>query len=201
MKEIDSKKLDVVYDHYKDSFVCSRNYNKLRESLFNYVLIIIFLQFLQISLSAQYLELSNAVLQKQIGVNLALNKELINGFLWFLLFSFSFKYFQANVLVNRHYHYLHKLENKIDKIVGEKDFITREGKNYLESYPLFSDWAHTIYTWIFPFLLLAVASFKMFFCVALDKQSAFALHVGSFFLLGIYISTILYLIAIHKNSD
>ncbi len=200
MKDTDSKKLEVLYDHYKDTSLQVIELNKYRERLFVYVLAIIFLQFVQISFSTKFVDLSNALLQKQIGINFELGQELLNGFLWFLLFSISFRYFQNNVLVNRLYSYLHKLEEKMGKLASDSNFITREGKNYLNGYPAFSDWAHFVYTWLFPLLLLTVASIRMFFCRFFDNQSPLSLHIGGFFLLTIYISTILYMVAVHQKS-
>ncbi|MCK4554512.1 hypothetical protein KAU19_06180 [Candidatus Parcubacteria bacterium] len=194
------KKFDILYDHYKETFSYVREYLKNREKLFVFALIVVFLQFLQISFSDQYIQVFSSFVEKQFNLNFIFNKEFLNGVLWFLLFSISLRYFQTNVLINRQYGYLHSLEDKLCDQAEDKNFISREGQGYLKDYPAFSDWAHIIYTWVFPILLIFVALVKIVLEHTLKEKFSCSLFLGDIFFIAICITTILYLVHIHKKK-
>ena len=191
--------LEILYDHYKDTFSYTREYLKERERLFAFVLGVIFLQFLQISFVDQYLEAFNIFVEKKLGFNFAFSKEFLNNFLWFILFSTSLRYFQINTLINRQYNYLHSLEDKLCQESGDKDFIRREGRMYLKKYPIFLNWVHFLYTWVFPVILIIVALIKVILEVALENKYSLSLFIGELFFIAICITTILYLVNIHTK--
>ena len=196
----EDKKLEILHDHYKDSFSYLYGYIKQREKLFVFVLVVIFLQFLQISFSDQYIEAFNAFIEQKINFNFLVGKGFLNNILWFLLFSISLRYFQTNVLINRQYDYLHGLEERICTKTGEEKYISREGKQYLENYPLFSDWVHFVYTWIFPILLILVSLTKITLEIFMENKCSFSLLMGGIFFVAVLVTTILYLLQIHKGK-
>jgi hypothetical protein len=57
--------------------------------------------------------------------------------------------------LERQYDYIHELEVVLQQHVHEA--FRREGDAYLEQYPRFLDWAHFLYTVVFPLLLCIVA--------------------------------------------
>ncbi len=143
----------------------------------------------------------NDFLNFKFGLNLKLDLAIIGNIAWFLLLIFTIRYFQVAVFVERQYSYVHKIEESLNKESGE-DIITREGKSYLDRYPIFSDWMWTLYTIIFPLLLLAISATKIYgeikaACISGLSLSSF-LNVIIFILLSI--SIILYLIMIHKKQ-
>lgn len=196
----EEKKLEILYDHYKDSFLHVLGYLKQRERLFVLVLIVIFMQFLQISNSGQYLGVFNSFIEKQFNLSFVFSEKFLNNIFWFLLFSISLRYFQINVLINRQYNYLHFLEDKICKKSGDKNFIRREGLEYLDNYPIFSNWAHIIYTWVFPILLIVIASIKIIIEIIQEEKYLGSLLIGGTFFLAVCISTILYIKNVHQKE-
>jgi hypothetical protein len=193
------KTLEVLYDHYKDSFSYVSKYLQQRERIFVVVLVIVFLQFLQISFAEQYLEAFNAFVEQRFDLAFVFSQSVLNNLLWFLLLSTSLRYFQVNILINRQYDYIHELEEKLSKIADTEGFIQREGYGYLKDYPLFLDWVHMLYTWIFPLLLILVSVTKIASEVVLTKQFSWSLLVSIIFFLIIIITSILYLVHIHKK--
>lgn len=194
----EDKLLEIIYDHYKDTCNLTKESVKYREKLLVYLLIIIFLQFVQISLASNFLETVNSAIQSQIGINCKIGNDLVEGFLWFLFFSFSLRYFQSNIYINRLYSYSHILEGKINQYTT-KGFITREGQEYLKNYPKFLDWINFVYTWTLPIFLIILSSIKVYLSI-ITKSSIVTLHISILFLIGTLISIVLYLLAIHKNS-
>ncbi len=67
---------------------------------------------------------------------------------------------QTVVFIERQYKYIHQTEEHLNNLLGE-EIVAREGKYYLSKYPLFSDWAWTSYTIIFPSLLIMISLYKI----------------------------------------
>lgn len=196
----EEKALDILYDHYKDSFSYVSKYLLQRERIFAIVLVVVFLQFLQFSFAEQYLAAFNTFVERQFDFAFIFNQSFLDSLLWFLLLSTSLRYFQINILINRQYSYIHSLEEKISKKTGTENFIQRESQGYLQDYPLFLDWVHVLYTWVFPILLIVVAVTKIALEVTAAKQLSWSLTVSGIFFLLIIITSILYLAHIHKKS-
>ncbi len=191
-----TQKLDITYDHYKDSFQNTLLYLKQRERLFLALLVIIFVQFLEISVAQKSTEALNAFLENQLHYNFAFNEHFLNILVWFLLFAVSLKYFQSNILINKNYNYLHLLEDRLSKIAGEEDFIAKEGKHYNKSYRLFSEWTHIVYTWIFPLILIGVILIQ----IIKDFDCTTNGVLSGIFFVAIFVNTIFYLIALHQKN-
>jgi hypothetical protein len=96
--------------------------------------------------------------------------------------------------VERQYSYIHKVEEKLNKELGEK-VITREGEDYLYKYPLFSNWMGLLYTIVFPLLLLVISGTKI--VTELRHDWSINLFLDCTFFLLLAISIILYLIMLH----
>lgn len=196
----EEKRLEILYDHYKDSFTYIQEYLKRREKLFIFILVVISLQFLQIYSSEQSVGALNAFLEKQFNFSFILSKEFVSILLWFFLFSISLRYFQINILISRQYNYVHSIEDKLCLKSEDKNFISREGREYLKNYAYLSNWAHIIYTWVFPILLLLVAFIKIILSIIIRESPYWNLVISGIFFIAICITTILYLIDIHPKN-
>lgn len=190
--------LEVLNDHYKDTCERIRENVGMRDRLFLFVLVVIGLHFFQVSDRDQSSQALISLLKEHAGFQITVNVDVLTAVLWFFLLSIVVRYFQANVYVNRQYDYLHGLEKQFEKLLGHA-LISREGAGYLSKYPRFSDWMHFIYTWAFPVLLLVTVVYKI--CVDWSGWErvigAYAFSFISF--LMIVVSTILYLIFLHKK--
>lgn len=197
-----SEKISIIYDHYKDTCSIVREGVKRRDRLMLFVILALgFFAFQTIFPMASNVAV-NDFLNFKFGLNINLDLSIIGNVAWFFLLIFTIRYFQAAVFIERQYIYIHKLEDSLNKTSGE-NVITREGKSYLDKYPIFSDWMWTLYTIIFPSLLLVVSAAKIIgeikiVCANRLSLSPF-LNVIAFVLLAI--SIIFYLILIHKKSE
>jgi hypothetical protein len=149
--------LEVLHDHYKESFSYIRDREKQRDRLFLIVLGLLTLIAVEILYPADFdgalgrFELSGA----QVDIS-SLPLAAILGSSWMFTFALSLRYCQVCINVERQYEYLHGLEEKISKQFGDAQLYSREGKSYLEDYPLFSDWAWICYVFIFPLIVVLV---------------------------------------------
>jgi len=113
----------------------------------------------------------------------------MRGMVWFILLSLTIRYYQTTVLIERQYAYLHKLGEELADFFPGAIAFTREGKSYLENYPKLSDWAHTLYTWVFPVLLLIFVTAK----IRIEYQRSLAWVISLVFCLMVWVTTYLYL--------
>lgn len=192
----EDKKLDVLFSHYNSSYTIVNDSIKIREKMLLLIIILIGIQFFQISDPDSTTKATSSFLKMKLGIDFFIDKQSITATLWFSLLACVIRYYQINIYINRLYNYIHKLENKFVKFLDKGD-IDREGKSYLKNYPIFSNWIHFIYTWAFPILLLLVTVFKIYNDFPGYKYIKISYIISSMFFLFIWISTILYLISLH----
>lgn len=194
-------KISLLYDHYKETCSTISDAIKRRDRLM--LLIVVTLGFF--AFQTIFPEVSDTIvndfLHFKFGLSPKFNLAVIGNVVWFLILIFTTRYFQVSIYIERQYKYIHQIEDKLNKILGD-ELITREGKNYLKKYALFSNWMWALYTIIFPLLLLSVVLTKIFTelrLVCTDGWSySLFLDTASFFFLAI--SVTLYLLMIHRTS-
>lgn len=163
MTATDDTKLQILHEHYNLTCDSVKEQIKRRDWLMVYVVVFLVFQFFQISDPSQ---VSNAVLafaKNSYGIEISINRQTLEAILWFSLLAGLIRYYQTSIFINKQYKYLHHLENQFSKYFGE-NVLTREGKNYLEKYPLFSDWLHIVYSWVYPVFLICVLTYSIFSC-------------------------------------
>ncbi len=191
----------ILYDHYKDTHSGLLSAIKKRERTMLYVVLML-AAFGFYAFSPTYSsEALSGFLLSQYGLNTIINFNLLGSIIWFLLLVFSLRYFQVSVFIERQYEYLHVLEDKINKKLGE-EVITREGKSYLADYPKFSDWVWLMYTVLFPAILLLVAMCKVVY-EWIDTGLTFSWYttLNTTFFIFLAVTILLYLLKIHASSE
>lgn len=168
------KRLEVLHDHYKETFARQREMEAVRDRLFLWVIGL----FALLSLEIGYPAAIGASLGK-IGVagaeiNLqALPLPALLNATWVLTLAIALRYCRAAIHIDRQYDYIHMLERNISPILrdsqrkaGEtvppplldEDIYQREGTVYLRGYPLLLNVAWIAYVIIFPIILLVATS-------------------------------------------
>lgn len=189
-------KINIIHEHYKETFSVISETIKRRDRLMIFVVVILgFFAFQSVSpiLSNQIV---TELLSFKFGLNLKVDLSIIRNVIWSFLLIFSIRYFQVAVFIERQYTYIHQLEDKLNKEMGD-ELITREGKSYLHEYPWFSNWIYYLYTLVFPLLLLVVSGYGL--VKGFDEMCSVSSNEIFDFLiyLLLVISTILYLGVIH----
>lgn len=190
----DDAKLQVLHDHYKDTFSYTRDHIKSRDRFFLYALIILTLQFFQISSPSESSQALTSFIEKTIGFKLSIDEGFISSLLWFGLLSVVVRYFQTTVTVERQYAYVHKLEDVLSSLTGGDKLISREGHAYSTERPVFTQWMQVVYTWFFPSLLLATTLIKIIIEFPPKGQADVFYGFSVGFWVLIWVTTILYLL-------
>lgn len=189
-------KLQILAEHYKNTFNFLQDTLKKRDRLFLGILCILILMLFQLYTPQEASNLISQFIANKLNITTQMNLLFVQSIIWFSLLSITLKYFQSVVFIERQYSYIHKLEEQLSNEYGEKAF-TREGASYLKDYPIFLNWASSLYTIFFPVILLIISVSKIISeCKTLGFKPILVWFNVAFFLF-IKISVILYLIVLH----
>jgi len=154
----DEKKIEILYDHYKDTFENQKSYLLKRNYYTLICLGLIATLSFQMSNPDESSVISTELIRKNIG-DIKIDFSYINNVLTFTLLWVVIMYYQINLLIEKIYKYIQEIENKLSKEMKPFE-ISREGKTYLDHYPLLSEVVHRIYTIGFPLTLICVSVIK-----------------------------------------
>jgi uncharacterized integral membrane protein len=158
------KQLEILHDHYKETFARIREVEKSRDRLFLWVIGL----FVLLSLEIGYPAAIGGALGK---VSIAGGEFDLQGLplpalltaTWVLTLAIALRYCQATVFVARQYPYLHMLEENISPLIRDDksgppaldaNIYRREGKVYLSEYPLLLNVAWIAYVFVFPVIVI-----------------------------------------------
>jgi hypothetical protein len=109
----------------------------------------------------------------------------------FLLFHYAS--FKAFIILSS--------ENILAQHYPETKVFTREGKSYLNQYPLFSSWVWFIYTILFPIFIIFSVIMRCISEIGEMQSTEMVNQIIDYFCyLVIIISSILYILRLHKKS-
>lgn len=186
------KKIDILYDHYKESNILIQNTRKDRNKYFLYLFLIMSFNLIFLIYPNEILEIFNQFLQKEYSITSSIIYVIIQSSCWLLITHLLIQYLRSSVNIERQYDYISRLENEIGKIIKTKEF-DREGKDYLKDYPLILDILDFYYKRIVPVIILFLNGVKLFFeyinsvCLFLKVVDSIC-YVVIFFLILLYLS-------------
>lgn len=160
------KRVELLHDHYKDTFQHVLEHWKMRNRLFAAILVVLALLLFQFT-SPNVLEaLANSYIIEQVkherpAGGVLVDFRFITTVLWFILAYLLVQYYQRSILVERLYIYVARTERRISRHLGP-GFVSRESEFYQEARPTFLKSVALLYRWVFAALLLAVVLAKIF---------------------------------------
>lgn len=161
VREMGDTKLEVLAEHYSNTFSAIQAGLKKRDKLFASMLILLFVMLIQLYAPTESSDFIAKLIAEKLESDEQVNFIYVQSALWFILVAASVKYFQTVVLINRQYDYIHSLESIIS-IEYEGQAFTREGAAYLKNYPAFLNWASFLYTVFFPAIFVVITAAKIF---------------------------------------
>lgn len=190
--------IEYYYDHYKDSFEQVKLHLKNRDRLFIFAAIALFASIF-ISFNPAYIQdKSNAIGKLQLGIDLDLTFYAINSIVLFFSLWLLLRYYQTVLIIENLYLYLRNVEDNLCSLISDYK-IDREGKSYLNSYPILKSCIHSFYSIVFPALVIIFILTKGYLEI-FDESLSIPLIALVFDILSIVIiiiMTFLYLSWIH----
>lgn len=148
---------EKLCDHYHDTCSIQAETVEKRNRLFFLLLVGVGLFTINLTDSSTAAEILSKIVETSYGVSVSKNLGTLNSLLWLIVAGMSVRYFQVSVQIERQYSYIHRIEVELNNYFKDSAAFTREGKSYISNYPMFSNWLHIVYTWVFPLMLGSVA--------------------------------------------
>lgn len=152
-------KLELLYDHYKETYEILTHQIKQRDKMFVLSFIFSCVALLFAFDPAEYRNLLFGYIYDQFSIDLSSQFFVLQTFLWIVLLYVTLRYSQAFVNIERTYSYLDSLERKIHEL-SQAEF-DREGGHYARNFSLPSKYANYVYKFIFPVISVMIAVVKI----------------------------------------
>ena len=151
--------LEVLYDHYKDTFEQQKGYLAKRNHL-TVLLMILAILLIGLIFDPKYISCKlNTVIKAQVS-NLVFDLEFVNTGLIIAFFWFSLQYYMVVLQIEKMYKYLDQCETSL--CAGYTGFkINREGAYYLRSYPWMKTLADKFFVLGIPIGFIALSVCKI----------------------------------------
>lgn len=184
-------KLTVLSGHYKDTQKIGEANVKNRDRTFLLILVLLAVMAFQFFSPQSSSSVISQIVKNQLELDTAISMNYVSSLIWFSLFAITIRYFQIVINLEKHYNYIHDLERILAKEYAGKAF-TREGRSYLQDYPIFSSWLHVVYRFIFPILLVAGVAIKIVSEWKVREAVTLPLGLNTLICLMLIVSTCLY---------
>ena len=191
-------KLELLYDHYKETFKTIQDSICLRNKYFVILFLVMSLQFLFSVSPDSISSLIICLFKSKYEYDISGQLSIIQCFIWIILLYYTVRYYQLTVYIERQYNYIHTLESNISGIIETK--FDRESTNYLENYPKMNILIDIIYKWIFPLLYSLIILIKIVIEIK-STYLTFSLVLDIIISLCCLFLTILYFIFLHPKKS
>ena len=148
------EKLEIIYDHYKESYALSREALVRRNKDFAILCILEAVSFLFVADPSDAMNIVNTSINTSLGASLEFGTSVIRTSLWLFLTFFLIKYVQDTMYVERQYKYIGNLEKCISSELEEA--LSRESNSYAEKYPAVLNIIDFFYKTFCPLLFVAI---------------------------------------------
>ena len=194
-------KVELLYDHYKETFSIIKDTIIQRNRFFVMVFIVMTLHFLFATSPDSISSIIIGIIQNQYEIDISNQMSIIQSLLWLILLYLTMRYYQATIHIEKQYNCIYSIETDISNIMQIR--FDRESGNYLLNYPKMSDFVDILYKWIFPIIYCMIICYKI---MSEYKASKFnlLLVLNTILFISCFVLTILYLVFLHEkhtNTD
>jgi len=149
------EKLELTYDHYKETVARNNEAQSKRNKLFVILCVFNIASFIMLLFPVQLIDGVIAFVESQYEISVEVSISFFYSIAWIAVTYTLVRYFQTMIYIERQYKYIHLLEQEIGSQL-ECTYFNRESKLYMDSYPKALDLVHMFYTWIIPLLIIVV---------------------------------------------
>ena len=153
-------KLELLYDHYKETVKLSLDAQTKRNKLFVFTCLYEMLNFIMLLFPKQVADGLVAFIKTQYKIAIEFSISFFQCAIWIAITYTLVRYLQTMIYVERQYQYIKVLEKEISQIIESPHF-DRESNSYLDKYPKVLDLIHIFYTWAIPLLLIIINLLKV----------------------------------------
>jgi len=190
--------LELLYDHYKETFNLSKEAQNRRNKGFLMLCILEAISFWLLIQPEKVFELLTGGINNGLDVTLSLSNTIMQTLLWIVTVYILIRYIQDVLYVERQYGYLSVLEKQISEL-NEIDIFKRESDNYLSNYPIVLNLIDLFYKTFMPILFIIINSVRIFMEWENAIQISIALVCDTAIFSAVFIITWFYFFEIHSK--
>ena len=190
--------LELLYDHYKETFNLSKEAQNRRNKCFLMLCILEAISFWLLIQPEKVFELLTDGINNGLDVTLSLSNTIMQTLLWIVTVYILIRYIQDVLYVERQYGYLSVLEKQISEL-NEIDIFKRESDNYLSNYPIVLNLIDLFYKTFMPILFIIINSVRIFMEWENAIQISIALVCDTAIFSAVFIITWFYFFEIHSK--
>lgn len=188
--------LEMLYDHYKETFKLSKEAQSRRNKSFIILCVLEAFSFFLLVRPKKAFEIISSGISKELDVSLQLSNAIIQTLIWLLIVYVMIRYIQDMLYVERQYSYLSNLEKEISQI-SLTNIFSREGKNYQKDYPIVLNLIDLFYKMLMPMFFMAINMIRIYKEWIVSNGITTALICDSILCIAIIIIDWFYFFEIH----
>ena len=190
--------LDVLYDHYKETFNLSKEAQSRRNKSFLVLCILEAFSFLVLIRPEKAFELILDGINAELDMTLQVSNTIVQTMLWLLITYVMIRYIQDMLYVERQYIYLDKLEKEISSIM-QINIFEREGGHYQQNYSMISNIIDLFYKMFMPVFFVIINIVRIHKEWVLADKVTTALICDTVLCVAMFIITWFYFFEIHSK--
>lgn len=149
------QKIDLYYDHYKETLTLCKEAQQKRNKNFIYLCILEAFSFLLLIRPETVFEFFINSINSELNVSLSFSNAVLQTLLWVITTFILIQYCQNVLYVERQYLYINKLEKEISSCMDGSPF-SRESDSYLGKYPLVLNFIDLFYKMLMPVMCFII---------------------------------------------
>ena len=102
-------KTNILYDHYKDTFLLQKDNEKSRNKLFIALCICILILMLMIIYPNNIYENIQELFIDKLGISINFELKVLEAFNWFIISYLTIRYYQINANIEKNSKYIHHI--------------------------------------------------------------------------------------------
>lgn len=190
--------LEVLYDHYKETFSLSKEAQARRNKSFIVLCILEAISFFILIKPERAFELILNGINQQINTTLQLSNTIIQSLLWLLITYVMIRYIQDMLYVERQYIYLDNLEKEITNLTLTSVF-KREGVNYQKNYPMVLNFIDLFYKMLIPIFFAVINTVRICKEWSMMDKNYITLICDTILFIAIFVIDWFYFFEIHSK--
>lgn len=191
-------KIEILYNHYKESNTLIKNAQEERNKLFKYLCLAILFNLIFLIYPDEIIDILNKFFNNNYSITISITYIIIQSSCWILITYLLIQYLHKNIYVERQYTYLKKLEEEIGNELKTKVF-NRESNNYLNNYPLILNVLDFFYKWFLPIAIILINGIKLYY-EYVNKVCLFLKITDTLCFSFIFLLIVLYLKMLHFDN-
>lgn len=191
--------IDILYDHYKETYQLSKEAQARRNKSFLLLCLLEALSFFISIRPEKAFELLQSGIQEQLGFPLSSQTAILQTLLWIVIIYIFIRYVQDMLYIERQYLYLEQLEQALSHSLDTWE-LARESRHYRQDYPVVLNLIDLFYKLFMPVFFTVINTLRIYREWAYPPQNSMLSRICDTVLYGaVFLLAWFYFFEIHPE--